>query len=107
MTKAIHNEHLAALATRAAEAARELEEAARQYSRFGDEFEIGTVLKFKHQFTGYSSTGRVYDYVAMRADNGYWYLTCNGTSRMDWVQMVHFIGDQDCWVVKATGWKAV
>jgi len=67
--------------------------------RFPEEFEIGTVLKFKHTFVrkvynAYDLPPKAYDYVALRADNGFWYLTCSGSKTMNWEQLVEFIGDE-------------
>lgn len=68
-----------------------------QAQRFPEEFEVGTVLKFKHVFTGksYPPVRKAYDYVALRADNGFWYLTCCGSKTMTWDQLVEFIGDEE------------
>ena len=70
----------------------------RQTQRFPNEFPVGTVLKFKHVFMKYgtiSVNGVAYDYVALRANNGFWYLTCSGSKTMSWEQLVEFIGDEE------------
>lgn len=75
----------------------------KQTQRFPEEFPVGTVLKFKHVFENSSYVRNVranggepiaYDYVALRANNGFWYLTCNGSKTMNWEQLVEFIGDE-------------
>jgi hypothetical protein len=69
-----------------------------QAQRFPEEFEVGTVLKFKHVFMKYGTipvNSTKYDYVALRADNGFWYLTCSGSKTMTWDQLVEFIGDEE------------
>lgn len=75
----------------------EVEHLLRQAQRFPEEFPIGTALKFKHVFqnryTG-DPFSKAYDYVALRANNGFWYLTCNGSKTMTWEQLVEFIGDE-------------
>jgi len=69
----------------------------KQLQRFPEEFPIGTALKFKHTFMKYGTipvNGVAYDYVALRANNGFWYLTCSGSKTMTWEQLVDFIGDE-------------
>jgi hypothetical protein len=85
-----------------------LEKLLRQTQRFPEEFAVGTVLKFKHvfedsivvrQMRSQGMDPTAYDYVALRADNGFWYLTCSGTKRMLWEQLVEFIGDEEVTVM--------
>jgi len=79
-----------------------VEKLLRQTQRFPDEFPVGTVLKFKHVFMKYGTipvNSKVYDYVALRADNGFWYLTCAGSKTMNWEQLVEFIGDEEVTVM--------
>ena len=110
---------LARLAAKALDSSRAYEQALKVHMRFPEEFEIGTVLKFKHVFPlsmakvaaarrmGVEPEAVAYDYVAMRADNGFWYLTVSGVQRMAWQELVEFIGDEECAVVKKNGWKVI
>lgn len=67
----------------------------RQTQRFPDEFPVGTVLKFKHTFESARYVEpKAYDYVALRAGNGFWYLTCSGSKTMTWENLLEFIGDE-------------
>jgi hypothetical protein len=77
-----------------------VEKLLKSMQRFPEEFEVGTVLKFKHTFTSYTAGSRKkYDYVALRADNGFWYLTCAGSKTMTWENLVEFIGDENVTVM--------
>lgn len=74
----------------------------KQTQRFPEEFPVGTVLKFKHVFMKYGTipvNARRYDYVALRANNGFWYLTCAGSKTMTWEQLLEFIGDEEVTVM--------
>lgn len=76
----------------------------KQTQRFPEEFPVGTVLKFKHVFENSIAVRNLraqgkdpiaYEYVALRADNGWWYLTASGTTRMLWDELIQFIGEEE------------
>lgn len=73
-----------------------------------EEPEVGTVLGFKKKFAG---DGTEYEYVALHASNGFWYLTGSfyregARTKLSWNQLVEVMaagveGD----VLKATEWE--
>ena len=59
--------------------------------RFGEDvYEPGTVIVFKKQF---DSSPRVYDYAAMKCDNGFWYTTgpAQGNTPRTWTQLIGWL----------------
>jgi len=76
----------------------------KQTQRFPEEFPVGTVLKFRHVFENSVVVRNMrasgiepvaYEYAALHADNGWWYLTCASTKRMLWDELIDFIGDEE------------
>jgi hypothetical protein len=104
---------LAALAKEAAVASKKYEAAVKAHSRFGsiydEEFLPGTIIRFKHTFNGNYGWDKAYDYAALLAENGYWYLTASNTLRMDWDALVEFIGDEEAHIIApgSKAWKKV
>jgi len=80
----------------------------KQTQRFPEEFPVGTVLKFRHVFENSVVVRNMrasgiepvaYEYAALHADNGWWYLTCASTKRMLWDELIDFIGDEEVTVM--------
>jgi hypothetical protein len=110
----VRSAKLATLAKEAELASKKYEAAVKAHSRFadGEEYAPGTIIKFKHTFKNsdyYSSVYKAYDYAALLAENGYWYLTCSNTNRMTWDELVEFIGDEEASIVlpNSKGWKQI
>jgi hypothetical protein len=65
--------------------------------RFSGEPNFGTVLAFRHTFP---DSTKEFGYVALRAENGRWYLTASShrdqASPMTWGALRAFIGDAPC-----------
>jgi hypothetical protein len=76
-------------------------EVMRMIRRFPEEPEVGTVLTFDKTYPG--GWASKYTYAALRAPNGYWYLSSGyqGGGRHTWEELVETIGDSPCRIAAA------
>lgn len=66
--------------------------------RFPEQPPIGSVLRFERTFRP-GSHARSYDYVAFRAEPGWYFTSARSEGVLTWEQMVECIGDNPCWLV--------
>lgn len=70
----------------------ELRELDRRDERFGNEPVPGSVVRFERRFR----SGRSYSYAAVRAEDGFWYLTgVEEPRRLTWEHLKGFVGDNE------------
>lgn len=65
-----------------------------------EEPEVGTIVRFTRKF----GTPKAYDYAAIRADNGKWYITGGFTGAYTWDELLDFANGTD--ILYPTGWTA-